>query len=313
MAPKLSETEKSVIAGGFSGCIAKTITAPLSRLTILSQVQSIVSSTRVESFYGSFVRIVKDEGFLSLWKGNLASVIHRFPYSAINFAGYEVCRGFICKAFKIDESPGVRLASGAVAGAIACTACYPLDLVRTRLSLKCSGSYSGILDALYRVYIEEGVSGLYRGLGVSLLVAVPSIALSYGVYGTLKFWIVEQRRPGTEVFRDNKGRLSMGGALLCGSLSGIVASLCIFPLDLLRRRLHLQGVRVIDSSTGYETKVVSSTGTLTKQVLDVIRVEGVIGLYRGIIPELLKISPMVGITFCSYEILAELLGMKSHV
>jgi hypothetical protein len=98
----LSASQKNMLAGGIGGCVGKTVTAPLSRITILFQVNSLpprefvagsssssggVRATR--SMYSVMLQLAKQEGVTSLWKGNFTAVIHRFPYSAINFASYE--------------------------------------------------------------------------------------------------------------------------------------------------------------------------------------------------------------------------------
>lgn len=87
-----SDSQKDMLAGGVSGCVAKTFTAPLSRLTALSQVQSIESGFSLRSVITSVGKIFREEGLWSLWKGNFSSIIHRFPYSSINFASYSMSR-----------------------------------------------------------------------------------------------------------------------------------------------------------------------------------------------------------------------------
>ena len=143
----IPDAYKTMLAGGVAGSVAKTITAPLSRITILYQVSAIVPTSAANvspslsagKFTGPLHRalyfIVKKDGFFALWKGNFTSVLHRFPYSAINFSTYEKFRNFMLTSLKYEDSSAVRLVSGAVAGASACVTCYPLDLVRTRLTI----------------------------------------------------------------------------------------------------------------------------------------------------------------------------------
>ena len=64
---------------------------------------------------------------------------------------------------------------------------YPLDLVRTRLSAQTKSQYyTGIAHALRTIAREEGMFGLYRGLGATLLQVTPSLAINYTAYGTLR-------------------------------------------------------------------------------------------------------------------------------
>eukprot|EP00614_Pseudopedinella_elastica_P013392 CAMPEP_0172587800 /NCGR_PEP_ID=MMETSP1068-20121228/6810_1 /TAXON_ID=35684 /ORGANISM="Pseudopedinella elastica, Strain CCMP716" /LENGTH=114 /DNA_ID=CAMNT_0013382945 /DNA_START=9 /DNA_END=349 /DNA_ORIENTATION=- len=83
-----------LVSGGVAGSVAKTLTAPLSRLTILFQVHSMVTTKPhapqyAESLSSGLRKVLGKEGFLAFWKGNGTAVIHRFPYSAINFHVYE--------------------------------------------------------------------------------------------------------------------------------------------------------------------------------------------------------------------------------
>jgi solute carrier family 25 (mitochondrial phosphate transporter), member 23/24/25/41 len=119
---------------------------------------------------GAFKKVIGKEGFLAFWKGNGTSVVHRFPYSAMNFAMFEYTKRFFITM--LGENDGdvayhqmglIRFISGAVAGATATATCYPLDLVRTRLTTQVANTrqnYNGILHALYRIAKDEGFFGL---------------------------------------------------------------------------------------------------------------------------------------------------------
>jgi len=162
LSENLGNEQKTMIAGGLAGCIGlvqlyltlkvlvfrnfksslsgKTVTAPMSRLTILYQVAALVNSSpqpsKLSASFDSLSthspnsvafmkntdpllltvnRLVREEGFFSLWRGNLVMVLHRFPYSAINFATYEYLR----KHVQVEESPLTRFFCGATSGAIA--------------------------------------------------------------------------------------------------------------------------------------------------------------------------------------------------
>lgn len=79
---------QDLLLGGTSGIIAKTACAPLERVKILLQVQgtNTQSSTHYNSFLDALVRVPKEQGFLSFWRGNLANCLRYFPTQAMNFA-----------------------------------------------------------------------------------------------------------------------------------------------------------------------------------------------------------------------------------
>ncbi|XP_021989228.2 succinate/fumarate mitochondrial transporter [Helianthus annuus] len=82
----------------------------------------------------------------------------------------------------------IRLAGGGLAGITVASVTYPLDLVRTRLSAQRNVIYyRGISHALRTISREEGIFGLYKGLGACLLGVGPNLAISFSVYDTAGF------------------------------------------------------------------------------------------------------------------------------
>ncbi|XP_042451105.1 mitochondrial substrate carrier family protein B-like isoform X1 [Zingiber officinale] len=296
-------TAEHLIAGGVAGAVSKTCTAPLARLTILFQVQGMhadVATLKNASIWREASRIVSEEGLRAFWKGNLVTIAHRLPYSSLNFYTYERYKGLLQMIPGLDKRRDnvaadvcVRLFAGGLAGITAASATYPLDLVRTRLAAQTRTMYyRGMSHALYTICRDEGMRGLYKGIGATLLGVGPSIAISFSVYETLRScWQVE--RP-----HDSPVLVS----LACGSLSGIASSTATFPLDLVRRRMQLEGA-------GGRAHVYTSG--LIGTFRHIVRIEGIRGLYRGILPEYFKVVPSVGIVFMTYETLKMILSRRS--
>lgn len=327
---RATEAAKQLFCGGIAGAVAKTLTAPFSRLTILFQVHSMVTTKEhrprfATSLRGGVDKIIERGGIAALWRGNMTSVLHRFPYSAINFYVYEntldlltahgkrweaheTTAQLVRRMTKIvmpDEDhdathdntkPLHKFMAGAVAGTTACLACYPLDLVRTRLTTELEGHehYKGIRDVFRKVYQADGLAGFYSGVGPTLLVAVPNFAISYTVYGTLKEYTLDD-----DLFYNlrrldaDSGEPKLGFLLTvsCGALSGILATLVTFPMDTIRRRMQIQSLHVPPEQrlTSYQ------------QLNKLVTREGLFSLYRGLTPEILKVIPMVGTMFTVYE------------
>lgn len=80
----------SFLLGGVSGAIAKTVCAPIERVKLIMQTQDsnvqMQGRQRYNGMVDCFVRLPKEEGFLSFWRGNWANVIRYFPTQAFNFA-----------------------------------------------------------------------------------------------------------------------------------------------------------------------------------------------------------------------------------
>ncbi|GAA0173187.1 mitochondrial carrier protein [Lithospermum erythrorhizon] len=286
-------TVGQLLSGGIAGAFSKTCTAPLARLTILFQVQGMhsdASSLRKACLWHEASRIVREEGFRAFWKGNLVTIAHRLPYSSISFYSFEryknmlhLLLGLESKGDNLSTDVFIRLVGGGLAGITAASLTYPLDLVRTRLAAQTNFTYyRGIWHALRTISGEEGALGLYKGLGATLLGVGPNLAISFSVYDTARsLW--QSHRPN-----DSTVLVS----LACGSLSVVAASTVVFPLDLVRRRMQLEGAG--GRARVYKTGIFGTLSHITKT-------EGFRGLYRGILPEYYKVVPSVGIVFMTYE------------
>ncbi|KAG8376957.1 hypothetical protein BUALT_Bualt09G0118100 [Buddleja alternifolia] len=289
-----------LLAGGIAGAFSKTCTAPLARLTILFQVQGMHSEVAVmskPSIWREALRIMNEEGFRAFWKGNLVTIAHRLPYSSVSFYSYEQYKRILKSIPGLDGHGGnpsadvfVHFVGGGLAGITAASATYPLDLVRTRLAAQRNAIYyQGMGHAFQTICRDEGFLGLYKGMGATLLGVGPSIAISFSVYESLRSYWHSQRPNDSAVLV----------SLTCGSLSGIASSTATFPLDLVRRRMQLEGA-------GGRARVYKTGLFGTFQ--HIIRTEGLRGLYRGIMPEYYKVVPSVGIVFMTYETLKKLLS-----
>ena len=88
-----------------------------------------------------------------------------------------------------------RLIIGGIAGTVAQTLTYPLDLIRRRfqvMSLK-EGSfgyqYSSTWNAFVTIIRNEGIYGLYKGCAPNYLKVAPAISVSFVTYEMSKKWL----------------------------------------------------------------------------------------------------------------------------
>ena len=123
------------------------------------------------------MRVTKDQGFFSLWRGNLANVIRYFPTQALNFAFKDKYKrmflGGVDKKTQFWRFFAGNLASGGAAGATSLCFVYPLDFARTRLAADvgkgaAEREFTGLGNCLTKVFKSDGPIGLYRGFFVSV-------------------------------------------------------------------------------------------------------------------------------------------------
>ncbi|GHJ84259.1 hypothetical protein NliqN6_0661 [Naganishia liquefaciens] len=321
------------VAGGLAGAASRTVVSPLERLKIILQVQprdtgrtkGPASSSRAQGkAYGgvwdSLVRMYREEGFAGFMKGNGINCARIIPYSAVQFTTYEALKTWL-KTYSGEENLSTpwRLTAGACAGIASVVSTYPLDLVRSRISIatasidmrkpsvrrdaaatatassiarsSSAGARPTVLDRdlgiwgmtkkVYRT--EGGLKGLYRGTLTTAAGVAPYVALNFYFYEGLKAHFIAAD--------DSTANKSLR-MLLCGAAAGSVAQTLTYPFDVLRRKMQVAGMDGL--SPAY-------TGALDAMV-KITRAEGWWnGMYRGLWPNLLKVAPSMATSFFVYE------------
>jgi len=232
--------------GGVAAAISKTTVAPIERVKLLLQNQPelikqglISEEEKYKGIWDCFKQVVKKEGVLSLWKGNLADVLRYFPTQALNFAFRDQIKSMFNKS---KEKDGywvwfmANLASGGLAGAISLTVVYSLDYARTRLandikSSKTPGKerkYDGLIDVYRQTYKTDGLLGLYRGFVISCVGIIVYRGLYFGLYDSLK-----------PVFLVGSLEDSFFGSFALGWVVTVTAGLASYPIDTVRRTMMM--------------------------------------------------------------------------
>jgi solute carrier family 25 phosphate transporter 23/24/25/41 len=182
---KHTHRSKYFIAGGIAGATSRTFTAPLDRLKVVLQVQTTRSSVM-----SAVTTIWKQDSLRGFFRGNGLNVVKVAPESAIKFYAFEMLKNVIgdAQGNKSDIGAAGRLVAGGVAGGIAQTAIYPLDLIKTRLQTCASeGGRAPKLGTLTKnIWIQEGPRAFYRGLLPSVIGMIPYAGIDLAVYDTLK-------------------------------------------------------------------------------------------------------------------------------
>uniref|UniRef100_A0A2N9IED1 Uncharacterized protein n=1 Tax=Fagus sylvatica TaxID=28930 RepID=A0A2N9IED1_FAGSY len=270
------------VAGAIAGAAAKTFTAPLERIKLLMQTHGVrvglESAKRGIGFIEAIKLIGKEEGIRGYWKGNLPQVIRVIPYSAVQLFAYETYK----KLFRgVDGELSVigRLAAGACAGMTSTFITYPLDVLRLRMAVE--PGYRTMSEVALTMLREEGFASFYYGLGPSLIGIAPYIAVNFCVFDLMKKSLPEQYQKRTEA------------SLLIAVVSASLATLTCYPLDTVRRQMQMRG-------TPYNTVLDAFPGIVAR--------DGIIGLYRGFVPNALKTLPSSSIRLTTFDIVKRLIA-----
>ncbi|XP_059830367.1 ADP/ATP translocase 1 [Hypanus sabinus] len=235
---------KDFLAGGIAAAISKTAVAPIERVKLLLQVQhaskQITSETQYKGILDCVVRIPKEQGFLSFWRGNLANVIRYFPTQALNFAFKDkykqIFLGGVDKKTQFWRYFAGNLASGGAAGATSLCFVYPLDFARTRLAADVGKGlnereFTGLASCITKIFKSDGIRGLYQGFNVSVQGIIIYRAAYFGVYDTAKGMLPDPKNVHILI--------SWMIAQTVTAMAGLVS----YPFDTVRRRMMMQSGR----------------------------------------------------------------------
>jgi len=271
----------NLAAGGISGAISKTITAPLEKVKLAIQNQDSnprILSGEMKRYTGMgncFSRHISELGAGSLWRGNFANCIRYVPTAACNLAFKDTIKGMFPKYDKNTDFGKFAMAqvgSGAAAGGLTNTLVYPLIYIRTVLGadLGAVKQYSGMGDCFKQTIKNNGFMSLYNGIGPSSIGIVVYRGTQFGLQDTIK------------AFNPYQKDVSVIGifskfcvAQIAVSASGVVS----YPFDTMQRRLQ------IEASKPKKDQIYNGMQDCFNKIL---KTEGPKGFFKGALANVLR-------------------------
>lgn len=192
--PDNTSMQERFVAGAMAGSLAQAIIYPLE---VAKTRIALGTGAQYRSILHCLATVVKNEGFLSLYRGLGASVLGIIPYSGCDLALFSFFQSQFRERWP-NEEPGVPtlLLCGAMSTTCAQMVSYPLQLIRTRL--QATSKYQGIVDCCVTTLRNEGLRGFYRGLLVNFTKSIPAMSLSWMTFESTKRLLMENavRRQG---------------------------------------------------------------------------------------------------------------------
>ncbi|KAK8581353.1 hypothetical protein V6N13_144382 [Hibiscus sabdariffa] len=293
------------LSGALAGAMTKAVLAPLE--TIRTRMVVGVGSKNIT---GSFVEIIEQQGWQGLWAGNGINMIRIIPTQAIELATFECVKRTMTSTQEKwceIETPKLKIGrlnvnfslswisptavAGAAAGIVSTLACHPLEVLKDRLTVS-PHIYPTLSIAISKIYKDGGVGALYAGLSPTLIGMLPYSTCYYFMYDKLKKSYCQSK---------NKKSLNRPEMLVLGALAGFTASTISFPLEVARKRLMVGALQG------------KCPPNMVAALAEVIRDEGLTGLYRGWGASCLKVMPASGITWTFYEAWKDLLLVERRI
>lgn len=248
--------------------------------------------------------VQRTEGARALFKGLGPNLVGIVPARSINFYVYGNGKQLLAQYWnKGEEAAWVHMVAGAAAGITTSTVTNPIWMVKTRLQLDKNVSersgggmhrqYRNSYDCIKQILREEGIRGLYKGMSASYLGVAES---------TLQWMLYEQMKAGLarrELRIEQSGReknwwdktVEWTGKAGAAGGAKLIAAVLAYPHEVARTRL-----RQAPLANGQ----LKYTGLI--QCFKVVwKEEGMLGLYGGLTPHLMRTVPSAAIMFGMYE------------
>jgi len=290
-----------LVAGGVSGIITKTFVAPLERLKILFQIQGMVKEVKYKSISQGLSLIYKEDGFYGFYRGNGANILRVIPVYALKFAFNDWFRNMVRTPGQKDSEMSFNqlMTSGILAGLFQQFITFPLEFLRTRLSLSQGFSttqkYRGLLHCAVDVYKTEGPFAYYKGIGATLISGAPYVGLQMAFYEVFKRNVPEKIYFNDKLIIES----SIFHKLICGALAGLVAQTISYPGDTVRKRMISNGIG------GKPKHYKHSLDCL----IQIYRKEGFRSFFTGMRTNVARCIPEAAIQFAAYEYLKTIFGV----
>eukprot|EP00250_Pteridium_aquilinum_P002201 c12394_g1_i1 orf=247-1338(-) len=270
---------RDLITGALMGGVAHTVVAPIERTKLLLQTQdsnvAIMGGhhKRYSGMLDCMVRIVKEEGLSSLWRGNGSSVLRYYPSVALNFSCKDLYRTILSSGEKtkdIVKAAQHNFIAGALAGCTALMVVYPLDIAHTRLAADMGRAdarqFKGLHHFINTIYKKDGMRGLYRGLPASIQGMIVHRSVYFGGFDTAK-----------DIMLKESTSIPFWKRWMAAQAVTTSAGLISYPLDTVRRRMMMQA--------GLEREMYVNTLDCWKKIY---RTEGARSFYRGAVSNIFR-------------------------
>ncbi|CAL1539273.1 unnamed protein product [Lymnaea stagnalis] len=286
---------KDFIAGGVGGVCTVVAGHPLDTVKVRLQTMPKALPGQPPMFTGTFdclAKTVRKEGFFGLYKGMAAPITGVAPIFAICFLGFGIGKRLQQKHENEELTYFQLFKAGMLAGVFTTVIMAPGERIKCLLQIQQEANvnerkYKGPVDCAKKIYKEGGIRSVYRGTMATLLRDVPAT----GAYFTSYEWLQRVLTPEGH----DRSEMSIWRTLFAGGMAGIFNWSVAIPPDVLKSRLQT-----------------APHGMYPNGVRDVfkhiIKEEGVMSLYKGFTPIMLRAFPANAACFLGYEVCLKFLN-----
>jgi len=284
-------------------CIsAGLVTNPIDVVKVRLQLDNELSGKKnifEGRYYKGFVKGIKviwyDEGFRGLSKGVGPSLLREGTYGMLRLGLYEYFKD-ILGATEACLPLQKKILAGALAGSIGSVFANPMDLVKIQMQgqgkLKPGEQprHCNIFEAFRSICKQNGIRGLWRGAVPNVFRAAMVSGVQIPAYDHTKNKIKQHHWMEEGVFLH----------VVSSVIAGLFVSIATSPIDVIKTRTMNEWT---------QTKGKCSYSSVFSSLIKIQRSEGVLGFYKGFIPNWVRTGPHTFITFLVFEQLRRISGL----
>ncbi|CAK9800587.1 Mitochondrial coenzyme A transporter SLC25A42 [Anthophora plagiata] len=173
------------LAGSLAGVVSQGVTYPLD---LMRARMAVTQKAEYKTLRQIFVRIYMEEGILAYYRGFTATLLGVIPYAGCSFFTYDLLRNILTVYTVAIPGFSTSLLCGAIAGMIAQTSSYPLDIVRRRMQTSAvkGQHYRTVGSTISKIYKEEGIMAFYKGLSMNWVKGPIAVGISFATHDTVR-------------------------------------------------------------------------------------------------------------------------------
>uniref|UniRef100_A0A1J3GV30 S-adenosylmethionine mitochondrial carrier protein n=1 Tax=Noccaea caerulescens TaxID=107243 RepID=A0A1J3GV30_NOCCA len=267
---------KSALAGGISCAFSAFLMHPVD--TIKTQVQASTTLSFLE-----ILSKIPEIGARGLYKGSIPAVVGQFASHGLRTSIYEASKLALPRFAPCLLDIQVQSIASFLGTVLGTTLRIPCEVLKQRLQ---ANLFDNIVEATVTTWHQDGLKGLFRGTGVTLLREVPFYVAGMGLYNESKK--VVERRLGRE--------LEPWEAIAVGALSGGFTAVLTTPFDVIKTRMMTapQGVDL----------------SMWRAAYSILANEGLLAFYKGAVPRFFWTAPLGALNLAGYQLLQK--AMITH-
>ncbi|CAD5116933.1 DgyrCDS5773 [Dimorphilus gyrociliatus] len=294
------------VYGGLASMTAEFGTFPIdttkTRLQIQGQkIDKNFCTIKYRGMSHALVLIGKEEGVSALYSGLKPALLRQATYGTIKIGIYHSLKRLLVQD-PMKEKLINNVFCGVVAGVVSSCIANPTDVLKVRMQAQSKDTRKiSLINAFRDIARKEGIGGLWRGVGPTANRAAVVAGVELPVYDVCKKHIINHTPLGDNVYNH----------FISSSIAGLAGAIASNPIDVVKTRLMNQRkLRVVSVQGGVGAPVIYNSSM--DCILQTVKTEGILALYKGFIPNWLRLGPWnIIVSFKNYKRNANLTKKKT--